>query len=134
MSTGEHHTIRTPLGSARGLGSSRTGTQTFWYQRLTSLALVPLTIAFVLIVASLVGRNHAYTVQILGAPLVAITMLLFILATAYHMWIGVMEIIVDYVHGDLVKYLALMANTFFSFIIAFAAAFAILKLSLQFGA
>ena len=134
MSAEEHPTIRTPLGSARGLGSSRTGTQHFWYQRLSSLALVPLTIGFVLIVAALVGRNHAATEQILGAPLVAITMLLFILATAYHMWIGVMEIIVDYVHGELTRYLALMANTFFSFIIAFAAAFAILKLSLQFGA
>jgi len=103
MSAGKQPTIRTPLGNARGLGSSRTGTQHFWYQRLSSLALVPLTIAFVLIVISLVGRNHAATVQILGAPLVAITVLLFILATAYHMWIGVMEIIVDYVHDDLTK-------------------------------
>jgi len=134
MSGTPKSSMRTPLGSARGLGSSRTGTQHFWYQRLSSVALVPLTIAFVLIVVSLVGRNHAATVQILGTPLVAITMLLFIIATAYHMWIGVMEILVDYVHDELIKYLALMANTFFSFIIAFAAAFAILKLSVQFGA
>jgi succinate dehydrogenase / fumarate reductase membrane anchor subunit len=134
VSAGKQSSMRTPLASARGLGSSRTGTEHFWYQRLTSVALVPLTIAFVFIVVTLVGRNHAATVQILGTPLVAITMLLFILATAYHMWVGTMEIIIDYVHDELWKYLALMANTFFSFIIAFAAAFAILKLSLQFGA
>ena len=47
-------------------------------QRLTSVALIPLTIAFVLIVISLLGRNHAAAVQILGSPLVAIIMLLFI--------------------------------------------------------
>ena len=77
----------------------------------------------------LLGRNHAAVVQILGSPLVAIIMLLFIINTAYHMWIGMQEIILDYVHEENLKLLSLMGNTFFVFAVAFASAYAILKLS-----
>ena len=94
-----------------------------------SVAAIPLTIAAVIIVISLLGRSHAAVVQILGSPLVAIVMLLFIINTAYHMWIGLQEIIVDYVHEDKLKLACLMGNTFFVFAIVFASAFAILKLS-----
>ena len=121
--------MKTPLGRARGLGSARSGTQHFWHQRLTSVAGIPLTIAFIVIVISLLGRNHAAAVQILGSPLVAILMLLFIVTTVYHMCLGMQEIIVDYVHGDLLKLMALMANTFFGFVVGLACAYAILKLS-----
>jgi succinate dehydrogenase / fumarate reductase membrane anchor subunit len=125
----EPHSMKTPLGRVRGLGSARAGTTTFWHQRLTSVAAVPLTIAFIVVVIALLGRNHAAAVQILGSPLVAIVMLLFINVTAYHMWIGVQEIIVDYVHDELMKYSALLANTFFSVAVALASTYAILKLS-----
>ena len=121
--------LRTPLGRARGFGSARTGTRDFWHQRVTSVAAIPLTIAAIVIVISLLGRSHAAVVQILGSPLVAITMLLFIINTAYHMWIGLQEIIIDYVHEDKLKLMALMANTFFVIALTFASAFAILKLS-----
>ena len=126
----EHKTarMRTPLGRVRGLGSAREGTTTFWHQRLTSVAAVPLTIAFIVIVIALLGRNHAFAVQMLGSPLVAILMLLFILTTVYHMWIGMQEIIVDYVHDELMKYLALLGNTFFSIVAALASVYAIFKL------
>ena len=62
---------------------------------------VPLTIAFIIIVIALLGRNHAAVVQILGSPLVAIIMLLFIVTTTYHMWLGMQVIIEDYVHDEL---------------------------------
>jgi len=129
MTEHTHTTMKTPLGRARGLGAAHAGTGTFWHQRLTSVAGVPLTIAFIVIVIALLGRNHAATVQILGSPLVAILMLLFILTTVYHMCIGMQEIIVDYVHDELWKYLALMANTFYGFAVALTATYAILKLS-----
>jgi succinate dehydrogenase / fumarate reductase membrane anchor subunit len=122
-------TMKTPLGRVRGLGSARSGTTTFWHQRLTSVAGIPLTIAFIVIVIALLGRNHAAAVQILGSPLVAILMLLFIINTAYHMWIGMQEIIVDYVHDDLTKFAALLGNTFFAILVALASTYAILKLS-----
>jgi succinate dehydrogenase / fumarate reductase membrane anchor subunit len=119
----------TPLRRVRGLGSARAGTHHFWATRFTAVALVPLTVAFVVIVIALLGRNHAAAVQILGSPLVAILMLLFVLAGAYHMWLGMQEIIVDYVHGELSKLVLLMANTSFAVVLGFACAFATLKLS-----
>ena len=121
--------MKTPLGRVRGFGSARSGTEHFWRQRLTSVAGIPLTIAFIVIVVALLGRNHAAAVQILGSPLVAILMLLFILTTVYHMCLGMQEIIVDYVHDDLLKLLALMANTSFGVVVGLASAYAILKLS-----
>jgi succinate dehydrogenase / fumarate reductase membrane anchor subunit len=120
--------LSTPLARVRGLGAAKSGTEHFWRQRLTAVANVPLTIAFVLIVLSLLGRNHAAVVQILGSPLVAIIMLLFIASATYHMRIGMQVIIEDYVHDDLTKFVLLIANTFFCVVIALASAYALLKL------
>ena len=121
--------MRTPLGRVRGLGAAHSGTHHFWHQRITAVAGVPLVIAALVIAIALLGRSHAAVVQILGSPLVAIIMLLFIINIVYHMWIGMQEIIVDYVHEDELKLATLLANTFFCFAIGFASAFAILKLS-----
>ena len=120
---------RTPLRRVRGLGSARSGTEHFWRQRLTAVANVPLVIAFVVIAVSLVGRNHAAAVQIIGSPLVAIIMLLFVASITYHMRIGMQVIIEDYVHHELLKVALLLANTFFAVAVAFSCGFAILKLS-----
>jgi succinate dehydrogenase / fumarate reductase membrane anchor subunit len=121
--------MRTAARRVRGLGSARSGTKDFWHQRVTSVAGIPLTIALIVVVISLLGRSHAAAVQILGSPIVAIIMLLFILNSVYHMWIGMQEIILDYLHDDKFKFLSLMANTFFAVTVGLASAFAILKLS-----
>jgi succinate dehydrogenase / fumarate reductase membrane anchor subunit len=121
--------MRTPIRRVRGLGAGHSGTGEFWHQRVTSVAGIPLTIALFVIVIALLGRSHAAVVQILGSPIVAIIMLLFIINMAYHMWIGMQEIIVDYVHEDYWKLTCLMGNTFFVFAVALASCFAILKLS-----
>ena len=121
--------FRTPLARVRGLGAARDGTRDFWHMRVTSVALVPLSIAFVLIAVSLLGRNHAAVVQILGSPLIAMLMLLFIGTNAYHMWLGMQDIIVDYVHDEFWKVVSLMANTFFCMVTSLACAYAIFKLS-----
>ena len=73
--------MRTPMRRVRGLGAAHSGTGHFWHQRITSVAGIPLTIALVVIVIALLGRSHAAVVQILGSPLVAIIMLLFIINT-----------------------------------------------------
>ena len=104
MSDHAPHSMRTPLGRVRHLGSAQSGTGHFWHQRLTSVANVPLTIAFVVIIMALLGRNHAAVVQILGSPLVAIIMLLFIVSSVYHMRLGMQVIIEDYVHDELWKF------------------------------
>jgi succinate dehydrogenase / fumarate reductase membrane anchor subunit len=121
--------MSTPLARVRGLGAAKSGTEHFWRQRLTAVANVPLTIAFVLIVVSLLGRNHAAAAQILGSPLVAIVMLLFTFSVTAHMRIGMQVVIEDYVHDEPVKLILLMLNTFFAFAVALATAYGILKLS-----
>ena len=132
MSEHAPRSIRTPLGRVRHLGSAHHGTRAFWHQRLTSVANVPLTIAVIVIVMGMLGRNHAAVVQILGSSLVAITLLLFVVSSVYHMWLGMQVIIEDYVHDEVPKLVWLMFNTFFSFAIGLAAVFAILKLSFGF--
>jgi succinate dehydrogenase / fumarate reductase membrane anchor subunit len=121
--------MRTAARRVRGLGAARSGTKDFWHQRVTSVAGIALTIALIVVAVSLLGRSHAAAVQILGSPLVAIIMLLFIINSGYHMWLGMQEIILDYVHDDKFKFLSLMANTFFAIAVGLASAFAILKLS-----
>jgi succinate dehydrogenase / fumarate reductase membrane anchor subunit len=121
--------IRTPLARVRGRGAARSGTRDFWRQRLTAVANVPLTIAAIIIIITLLGRNQAAVAQILGAPLVAIIMLLFVASVTVHMRIGMQVIIEDYVHDESTKLTLIMANTFFAVAVALASAFGILKLA-----
>jgi succinate dehydrogenase / fumarate reductase membrane anchor subunit len=121
--------MRTPLGRVRGYGSAKSGTDDFIRQRLTAIANIPLTIGAILIITSVIGRNHAAVTQILGSTPVAIVMLLFVISVFYHMRIGMQAIIEDYVHGERAKYALLILNTFYAFAAGFAAVYAILKLS-----
>jgi succinate dehydrogenase / fumarate reductase, membrane anchor subunit len=123
--------MSTPLARVRGLGAAHSGTGHFWRQRLTAIANVPLVIGFIVIVIALLGRNHAYVVQYLGSPLVAVIMLLFIISVTTHMRIGMQVIIEDYVHEENVKLALVVANTFFTFAVGLASAFAILTLSFK---
>jgi succinate dehydrogenase / fumarate reductase membrane anchor subunit len=123
--------MSTPLARVRGLGAAKSGTEQFWRQRLTAVANVPLTVAFVFIVVALLRRNHAAVVQILGSPLVAVTLLLFIVSITTHMRIGMQVIIEDYVHEEGTKLVLLMANTFFVVAVGLACAFALLMLSFK---
>jgi succinate dehydrogenase / fumarate reductase membrane anchor subunit len=127
--SGNRHNLRTPLGQVRGLGAAGSGTSHFWHQRVTSMALISLTIVFVVTVMTLLGRNHAAVVQIIGSLPIAILMVLFVGTGIYHMWLGMQEIIVDYVHEEKLKLLAVMSNSFFCLVIGVACIFSILKLS-----
>ena len=121
--------MRTPLGRVRALGASHSGTTDFWRQRLTAVALVLLIVPVIAVVMMLLGRNQAGAAQILGSPAVAIVMLLFIIASCWHMKIGMQVVIEDYVHGEKTKLACVIANNFFSFAVALASIYAILKLS-----
>ena len=120
--------MRTPLSRVRYLGSAKSGTDHFWKQRVSSVALVPLTIVVIFIVIGIMGRNHAAAAQILGSPFVAITLIMFVITSAYHMWLGMQVIIEDYVHSDL-KLTLIMINTFFCFAVGLSSVYALVKLS-----
>ena len=121
--------MRTPLGRVRNLGASHSGTSDFWRQRLTAVAMVLLMVPVIVVVMMLLGRNQAGAAQILGSPFVAIILLLFIVASAWHMKIGMQVVIEDYVHHEQIKLAAIMANNFFCFAVALASIYAILKLA-----
>jgi succinate dehydrogenase membrane anchor subunit len=130
MSTpGPSKSMRTPLGRVRNLGSSHSGTSDFWRQRMTAVAMVLLMVPAIVIVMMLQGRNQAGAAQILGSAPIAIIMLLFIVASTWHMKIGMQVVIEDYVHSEVVKLACVMANNFFCIAVALASIYAILKLS-----
>ena len=119
--------MRTPLSRVRGLGSAKDGTQHFWHQRLTAMALIPLVLYFLFIIVQVNGQGYDFVVACLSKPSVSILMLLFVGAGLYHMKLGMQVVIEDYVHGGWGKTL-LVLNTFFCLGLAVACAFAILKL------
>jgi succinate dehydrogenase / fumarate reductase membrane anchor subunit len=120
--------LRTPLARVRNLGSSHSGTKDFWRQRLTAVAMT-LLIVPVIVVVMLLGRNHANAMQILGQIPIAIILLLFIIASTWHMKIGMQIVIEDYIHGEKTKLACVMANNFFCVAVALASIYAILKIS-----
>jgi succinate dehydrogenase membrane anchor subunit len=121
--------IRTPIARVRGLGAAHSGTSDFWRQRLTALALLLLFIPVLVIIMTLLGRNHAAAAQILGSPLIAIIMILFIIASTWHMKIGMQVVIEDYVHDEKLKLISVIANNFFAAAVGLASIYAIIKLS-----
>jgi succinate dehydrogenase / fumarate reductase membrane anchor subunit len=122
--------LRTPFARATGLGSARSGTEHFWRQRMTAVALIPLSFWFVTSALSLVGANLAEALVFLSEPLHAIPLALFLFAALYHMTLGVQVVIEDYIHGEHLKLLLLMLNRFFAIGVGFAAAFSLLKIAL----
>ena len=121
--------MRTPLSRVRALGASHSGTSDFWRQRMTAVAMVLLMVPVIVVVMMLLGRNQAGAAQILGSAPIAIIMLLFIVASTWHMKIGMQVVIEDYVHSEMVKLACVMANNFFCIAVALASVYAILKLS-----
>jgi succinate dehydrogenase / fumarate reductase membrane anchor subunit len=121
--------LRTPLARVRNLGSSHSGTRDFWRQRLTAVAMVLLIVPVIVIMLILIGSNHAGAGQLLGHLPIAIILLLFIVASTWHMKIGMQIVIEDYVHGEKTKLALVIANNFFCIAVALASIYAIVKLS-----
>ncbi|MFC3207139.1 succinate dehydrogenase, hydrophobic membrane anchor protein [Aquamicrobium soli] len=124
-----HTDMRTPLARVRGLGSAREGTGVFWRQRLTGVALVPLTLFFVGFLVCMNGADYAAVRSALAHPLVALVFATMLVAGLVHMRLGMQVIIEDYVHGEGAKLTLLMLNTFFTIAVGVVSVFALAKLS-----
>lgn len=119
----------TPLARVRGLGSAKEGTEHFWRQRVTGFSNAILMTIFVLILITHVGASYEEMRALIAQPFVALLFLAMILSGAVHMRLGMQVVIEDYVHVEAVKFLCLMANTFFCVAVGLCAVFAILKIS-----
>jgi succinate dehydrogenase / fumarate reductase membrane anchor subunit len=122
--------MRTPLRRVRGLGAAREGTGHFWRIRVTSVALVVLSIYFICLVISLNGADYATVHAALSRPVAAVMMGLFVLIGLVHMRLGMQEIIEDYVHAEGSKFVLLILSTFFCVAVGAASILALLKLTL----
>lgn len=121
--------LQTPAKKVRYLGAAHSGTGAARAMHLTSVALIPLAIAFVWILVTVSTKDYAGARAELAKPCPAILMLLFVGASIYHMKIGMQAIIDDYFHGRHLKDWALMANLFFAVAVGLACIYALLKVS-----
>ena len=122
--------LRSPLGRARGLGSARAGSHHWWAQRLTSLALIPLTLWFIFAVLHLSGASHQVVIDWLSTPLTLGLMLALIVATFHHLQLGVQVILEDYVHDGRAKMGSILAMKALCMLLALVCIVSVLKIGL----
>ena len=120
--------LRSPLAKVLGQGSAKEGVHHWWSQRLTSIALVPLTVWFVVSLLSLPSYDHATIVAWMGQLWTAVFLILLVLTVAWHSQLGVRVVVEDYIHGGM-KTLTLTLVTFFHVVVAVAGVLAILKVA-----
>ncbi len=121
--------LRSPLGTARGLGAAKSGTHHWWMQRLTAIALAPLSIWLVYGLVAHAGQDHATVSAWLAQPLTAVSMILLLSAMFYHSQLGLQVVIEDYVHGDAAKLASLIVMKFAHIAAVAAGVFAVLKVA-----
>ena len=122
--------MRTDLGRVRGLGTAKEGVHHWWMQRLTAIALIPLTLWFIISIATLNNASYTETVNWLSIPLVSIFMILLVSATLYHALLGVQVVVEDYIHQEGFKFLLLIGLKFIFVVLGVVAIFSLLKIAL----
>ena len=121
--------LETPLHKVQGLGASHTGTGHFWRERLTSAALIPLSLWFAYAVLGLVGTNEVVIVSFLAHPWNAILMGLFVVISFYHLNLGMQQIYDDYVHTPGMKLFLRLVTTVVWIIASLIAVFALVRIA-----
>jgi succinate dehydrogenase / fumarate reductase membrane anchor subunit len=120
----------TPLSRVEGLGSAHSGVEHFWRQRVSAAALVPLSCWLGVSMLNLVGEPRQQVLAFLHAPVSAILMVLFVIASVIHMQLGIQVVIEDYVHHDGNKIALLVLNKAFAWAVAAASLFAMYRIAL----
>ncbi len=121
--------LRTPLGRVRGRGSAKSGVHHWWMQRVSSMALLPLTIWFTLSMATSAGMTYAEAVAWIGRPFNAVLLLALIGLTFQHTASGLQVIIEDYTNSEAVKVGLLLAVRALAWLGAIASALAVLRIA-----
>ncbi len=121
--------MRSPLGRALGLGSAKGGTDHWWAQRVTAVALIPL-IGWAVVSLLMLGRlDHDALVQWIDRPINTIALLLLLGTLFYHSELGIQVVIEDYVHVGWLKVPSLMLSKFVHVALGVASIFAVLKIA-----
>lgn len=122
--------LRSPLSRVLGSGSARAGTEHWWMQRVTAIALLFLGLWFIVSIRGLDGYTEADLYQWVAFPVNAVMLLLLSVVMTWHSALGVQVVIEDYVHGPGIKIVSLLLNKFAHVFFGLAAVFAILSVSL----
>jgi succinate dehydrogenase / fumarate reductase membrane anchor subunit len=123
--------LRSPLGRARGLGSARSGSRHWWGQRLTAVALVPLTLWFIWSVLRLTNASQSDIADWLSSPVRLALMLALIFATFQHLQLGLQVVIEDYVSHEGIKLAAVLTVKGLCIVLALICAICALILGLS---
>jgi succinate dehydrogenase / fumarate reductase, membrane anchor subunit len=118
--------LRSPLGSALGLGSAKDGVEPWWLQRVTAVALIPLTIWFLVSILVHMGSDYVTVIVWLRTPVVTVLMVLLLTGLFYHTALGLQVVIEDYVHSGR-KFAALIGMRLVCFSLAVTGILAILR-------
>jgi succinate dehydrogenase / fumarate reductase, membrane anchor subunit len=125
--------LRSPLGRVLGMGSAKDGTAHWWAQRVSAVALAPLTLWFVFSLLTLPAFDYD-TVRIwLVVPISGFLAVLLVLVLTYHSYLGTTVIVEDYVHATGMKVLWLMVLRFLYVLCGGAGVFAILRIVFGFS-
>ena len=121
---------RTGYSRAAGLGSAGHGTRHWWLQRISSIALLPLTVIFVYLFGSSLGADYENARQTFAHPFNAIVTVLFLIAGFHHLQQGLQVVIEDYVHGKAAFIVFMTANMILCWCLAIIGIFAVVRISL----
>jgi succinate dehydrogenase / fumarate reductase membrane anchor subunit len=121
--------MRSQLGRVRGLGSAKSGVGHWWAQRVTAIALAPLSLWFVVSVIRLAGLPHATVVHWAGRPVNSVLLLCLVIAMFYHMQLGLQVVIEDYIHTDRIKLASMLAMKGVTTLFGLAAVMSVMKLA-----
>lgn len=121
--------LRSDLGRVRGLGSAKGGTSHWWAQRVTAVALVPLSAWFVFSIINLVGVDREGLKVWVNGPVSFVLMVLFLIALFYHMQLGLQVVIEDYVHNEKNKVISLILNKLIAVFLVVSGITALMKIA-----
>jgi len=121
-------TIKTPMARALGLGSAKSGTEHWWMQRVTAVALVPLTLWFVIALLAMESLDRGTVTAWIAQPVTAVLLLLLVATSIYHSFLGTQVVVEDYT-GGATRVVTLVVIRFLHVAVAVAAVFAILKIA-----